>query len=105
MIPPLLVFLSEKPMNTTFTLPGDLRELALASAQSAADATAEMLRFAREGETARGTAFDDQTLPNLADALATIALIEIEHATLPGDKAALNQLAGACRKFQMDFSR
>lgn len=81
------------------------RDLALASAESTALATTEILRFAREGDGPDGFAFDAPTLPMLADALATLANLESERAMLPSDKEALGQLAHACRNFQMDFSQ
>lgn len=54
---------------------------ALAAAADTAEATAALIRFAREGEFLPGTAFDVEVVTHLADALRTVLAIELARRT------------------------
>lgn len=51
--------------------------IALAAASETAEATAALIRFAREGEHLTGWAFDVEVAAHLADALSTTLRIEL----------------------------
>lgn len=80
---------------------------AVAAAQSAATATAELLRYAREGACATSFNLEPDTLEQLADALRLAIEIEFPAAQLraagfDGDvegKQLMNQLHGALERF------
>jgi hypothetical protein len=80
---------------------------ALAASELLANALAEVLRFAREGEMSPAFAFADDTISFLAEALAIAAELEAPRLTNPerqfeadADGAEqLGQLIGACRRF------
>lgn len=84
-----------------------LQEAALVAGALACEATAELLRYAREGEWLRNTAFSEETVAALAEALFHAIAIEggpiFDVETHPADfarearlKAAL---ADACRAY------
>jgi hypothetical protein len=85
---------------------GAEKRIALAAAEAAASATAELLRFAREGEECPSFAFAEETTALLASALQ--AALRIEHpractlAAEHGDQTspeAINQMLGALTRF------
>lgn len=88
----------------------DKSRLALIAAHSASAALAELLRFAREGNTSLGHPFDDvNAVAQLAEAAAIMAEIEQEDLRereegWADDIEMLGQLVAACRKFLVDWS-
>lgn len=85
--------------------------VAIAAAEAAATATAELLRFAREGEDSELFAFAEETTALLASALQ--AALRIEHpraCNLAADHVdqtspeAINQLLGALTRFLEVFN-
>lgn len=89
------------------TVEFDERGRALAAASAAAVATAELLRFTREGEHSPSFAFEEETLAHLADALRMAGQIEArrldanaeEFGAAPQYGEALGQLQGAVERF------
>ncbi|WP_226018648.1 hypothetical protein [Novosphingobium sp. FKTRR1] len=83
------------------------RDLAIAAAESLSLATADLLRFAREGEAEDGQAFSADIVASMADALATMCILEQTRACEvdDGDADALAQLAAALHKFSQDFGQ
>lgn len=80
--------------------------VALAAAEAAASATAELLRFAREGEQSDSFAFAEETTALLASALQASLRLEYPRACKlaaeHGDQTspeAINQMLGALTRF------
>lgn len=80
--------------------------VAIAAAEAAAAATAELLRFAREGEESTSFAFAEETTALLASALQAALRIEYPRAcnlaAEHDDQAspeAINQMLGALTRF------
>lgn len=84
--------------------------VAIAAAEAASNAAAELLRFVREGEDSDCFAFAEETCGLLASALQGALRIEhprsralaIEHADQTGPEA-INQLLGALERFLEEF--
>lgn len=84
--------------------------VAIAAAEAATSAAAELLRFAREGEDSECFAFAEETCGLLASALQGALRIEhpraltlaVEHADQTGPEA-INQLLGALERFLEEF--
>ncbi|RWN20372.1 MAG: hypothetical protein EOR94_13250 [Mesorhizobium sp.] len=77
--------------------PSEKKRLALAAAHQAADALAELLRYAREGEWFSSEFHPDvEPLEKLCDAAKLVAEIVSDEPDPDGDR---NQLAGALEKF------
>jgi hypothetical protein len=75
-------------------------EAAIIAAAQATEATAELLRFAREGGVSDASAFDTEVTAKLAEALKLAIDIEGEAAFLDDEEGALrNQLANALSRF------
>lgn len=87
------------PCPCCWSLPmAENRDLALAAAEAAADATLALLTFAREGAALRdiGSAYwEHDPVSRLADALALTIRIEDPHAT----DDDLRQLLGAAQRY------
>lgn len=88
------------------TSPTDqLQRTAIAAASALANGTAELLRYAREGDCATTHyvfALEPETIEQLADGLKLAIEIEIEAAKRRKDREGselLGQLAGACARF------
>lgn len=90
---------------------GAERSIAIAAAEAGAAATAELLRFAREGEQSDSFAFTEETTAILASALQAALRIEYPRACKlaaeHGDQAspeAITQMLGALTRFLEVFS-
>lgn len=81
----------------------DLKSLAIAAAQGAAEAAAELIRFAREGAADLDGNLRMEALEALAEATATALLIQLETTMLPTDRETIGQALHALRNFQQDF--
>lgn len=75
---------------------------AIVAAAQASDATAELLRYAREGAYGQRSAFGEtEPTPNLAQALKLAIEIELAEDGIldEEERASLGQLAAACARF------
>jgi hypothetical protein len=82
--------------------PQDLDHLAINAARLSAEATAELLRFAREGAAHTAWCFEPDTIEKLAEALHAMVGIELAHIDLKADPAGaelLGQIWHACMNF------
>lgn len=76
--------------------------IAVAAAESAVSASAELLRFAREGARSDHFALDEGTVEQLADALRQAITIEYPRIAASKDKegaSMMNQLQGGLTRF------
>ncbi len=91
--------------------PRDDTQRAIAAAEAASGAAAELLRFAREGEIGRNFAFAENTIEDLADALKLAIAIELPRIARPDrdcgadpdGKELLGQLDHALWRFLEDW--
>lgn len=79
-----------------------LARLAVAAAAAGTTASAELLRYSREGDATVSFALEPDTIEQLADALKMAIEIELPAIERQGDREGaemLGQLAGACVRF------
>jgi len=83
-----------------------LNEAALAAAHAASAATAELLRYAREGDAATNFAIEPETVQQLCEALKLTIDVDIDgvRATHPPGAALLDKLHAACTGFLEDWA-